>query len=92
MPPQDAHALGPELTEDPAAREQARLLQCWRRSEQRVLRTWHAWQAAAAGDKPERYSAYLRALADEERAAAAVELAMRMPASRAGDMVQPARP
>jgi hypothetical protein len=53
---------------DPADREHARLLQCWRRSEQRVLRTWHAWQAAAARDKPERYRAYLRALADEERA------------------------
>jgi hypothetical protein len=64
--------------EDPADRERARLLQCWRRSEQRVLRTWHAWQAAAAPDKPERYGAYLRALADEERAAASVELAARM--------------
>jgi hypothetical protein len=69
----DAH----ELAQDPAEREHIRVLQCWRRSEQRVLRTWHAWQAAGAGDKPERYRAYLRALADEERAAASVEMATR---------------
>ncbi|MFL5860010.1 MAG: hypothetical protein ACJ780_04415 [Solirubrobacteraceae bacterium] len=67
---------------DPAEREHARLLQCWRGSEQRVLRTWHAWLAAGARDKPERYGAYLRALADEERAAAAVEVAARMLASQ----------
>ncbi len=57
-----------------------------------MLRTWHAWQAAAAGDKPERYRAYLRALADEERAAASVEMATR---GLAGDgrsgMAEPAR-
>ncbi|MGZ4167020.1 MAG: hypothetical protein ACXVUX_13255 [Solirubrobacteraceae bacterium] len=67
-----------ELPQDPAERERARLLQCWRGSEQRVLRTWHAWQAAPARDKPERYRAYLTALADEERAARSVELATRM--------------
>jgi hypothetical protein len=67
--------------DDLVEREHVRLLQCWRRSEQRVLRTWHAWQAAAASDKPERYGAYLRALADEERAAASVELATRMRAA-----------
>ena len=68
--------------EDVADRERALLLQCWRRSEQRVLRTWHAWQAAAARDKPERYRAYLTALADEERAAASIELATRTRAGR----------
>lgn len=68
----------PKPPEDPAESERARLLQCWRGSEQRVLRTWHAWQAAAARDKPERYRAYLSALADEERAARSVELASRM--------------
>jgi len=78
---------------DPADREHARLLQCWRRSEQRVLRTWHAWQAAAARDKPERYRAYLRALADEERAAALVELATRPRAGHDGGngLAEPAR-
>jgi hypothetical protein len=78
---------------DAADRERALLLQCWRRSEQRVLRTWHAWQAAAARDKPERYRAYLRALADEERAAASVELATRPRAGHDGGngVAEPAR-
>ncbi len=68
------------------------MLQCWRLSEQRVLRTWHGWQAAAARDKPERYRAYLRALADEERAAASVEMATRVLAESAGTgMPEPAR-
>ena len=91
-PPQDPPAREPESPELAAAREQALLLQCWRRSEQRVLRTWHAWQAAAARDKPECYRAYLRALADEERAAASVELATRSRASRdsGNGMAQPA--
>ena len=87
-PPQD-HAEPPQ---DHAERERTRVLQCWRRSEQRVLRTWHAWQAAAAWDKPERYRAYLRALADEERAAASVEMATRVLADDAGPgMAEPAR-
>jgi hypothetical protein len=89
---EDAHESEDEPTEDPAERERTRVLQCWRRSEQRVLRTWHAWQAAAARDKPERYRAYLGALADEERAAASVETATRMLADDAGTGVaEPAR-
>jgi hypothetical protein len=89
---EDAHESVHPPPQDPAEREHTRLLQCWRRSEQRVLRTWHAWQAAAAGDKPERYRAYLRALADEERAAASVEMATRVLAEDAGTgMAEPAR-
>jgi hypothetical protein len=103
---EDAHESAPEPPRDPAEpprdpaeppqdhaeRERTRVLQCWRRSEQRVLRTWHAWQAAAARDKPERYRAYLRALADEERAAASVEMATRVLADDAGPgMAEPAR-
>lgn len=91
-PSVDAPACPAEAPEDSAERERARLLQGWRSSEQRVLRTWHAWQAAAARDKPERYRAYLTALSDEERAAASVELATRTLSSRdAGDdLAQPA--
>jgi hypothetical protein len=82
---------GHEPQPDPAERERARLLQCWRRSEQRVLRTWHAWQAAAARDKPERYRAYLQALADEERAAASIQMATRTGAEGPGaGVAQPA--
>ena len=90
----EAPAREPEPeSEDGADREHALLLQCWRRSEQRVLRSWHAWQAAARNDRPERYRAYLRALADEERAAASSEMATRMRAAQdAGNGVaQPAR-
>jgi hypothetical protein len=88
----DAPAREPE-PEDGADREHALLLQCWRRSEQRVLRSWHAWQAAATRDKPERYREYLRALADEERAAASIEVATCLRAAQdAGNGVaQPAR-
>lgn len=87
----DAPLREPE-PQDPSDPEHALLLQCWRRSEQRVLRTWHAWQAAAARDKPERYRAYLKALADEERAAASVELATRTrgPEDAGQGVVQPA--
>ena len=95
---EDVHESAPEPqdhaepAQDHAERERTRVLQCWRRSEQRVLRTWHAWQAAAARDKPERYRAYLRALADEERAAASVEMATRVLADDAGPgMAEPAR-
>ena len=93
-PATDAPAREPEPDpEDGADREHALLLQCWRRSEQRVLRSWHAWQAAATDDKPERYREYLRALADEERAAASIELATGLRAAQnAGNGgAQPAR-
>jgi hypothetical protein len=83
---------GHEPPPDPAERERTHLLQCWRHSEQRVLRTWHAWQAAGARDKPERYRAYLQALADEERAAASIQMATRAGAEGPGaGVAQPAR-
>jgi hypothetical protein len=89
---EDAHESSYEPPQDSAERERTRVLQCWRRSEQRVLRTWHAWQAAAARDKPERYRAYLGALADEERAAASVEMATReLPGDAGTGMAEPAR-
>jgi hypothetical protein len=88
----DEHGCGHEPPPDRTEHERTRLLQCWRRSEQRVLRTWHAWQAAAARDKPERYSAYLQALADEERAAASVQMAAEVGAEDAdAGLVHPAR-
>jgi hypothetical protein len=89
---EDEHGCGHDPLPDPAERERTRLLQCWRGSEQRVRRTWHAWQAAAVRDKPERYRAYLQALADEERAAASVQMATRMGAENAeAGLAQPAR-
>ena len=41
------------------------------------MRTWQAWLAAAGEDQTEAYRAYLVALADEERAATAVQSASR---------------
>ena len=69
--------VGTDLPETGVERERRRLLQTWRRSEQRVMRTWQAWLAAAAVDQAERHRAYLRALAEEERAAIAVQSACR---------------
>jgi hypothetical protein len=88
---EDAREGGHGPPQDPAERERARVLQCWRRSEQRVLRTWHAWQAAAARDKPERYRAYLQALADEERAAASIEMTIALADGTDPGIAEPAR-
>lgn len=75
---------GHDVPETGTEREQRRLLQTWRRSEQRVMRTWQAWLAATAEDQSERYGAYLGALAEEERAALAVQYGCRSmpPAAR----------
>jgi len=88
---QGDHEASHEPVQDPAERERARVLQCWRRSEQRVLRTWHAWQAAAARDKPERYRAYQQALADEERAAASMASAIALAEGTDPGIAEPAR-
>jgi hypothetical protein len=52
---------------------QTQQLQDWRRSAQRVTRAWNAWLAAESRDRAIRYSVFVAALADEERAAAEVE-------------------
>ena len=88
---QDAHGGGQEPPQDPAQRERTRLLHSWRRSEQRVLRTWNAWQAAAASDRSGRYRDYLQALADEERAAEAVRMAAREDTGAGAGLAQPTR-
>jgi hypothetical protein len=53
--------------------QQTQKLQDWRRSAQRVTRAWNAWLAAESRDRAIRYSVFVAALADEERAAAEVE-------------------
>ncbi len=47
------------------------------------MRTWQAWLAATAEDQSERYRAYLGALAEEERAALAVQCGCRSMATAA---------
>ena len=45
----------------------------WRRCAQKVTRAWNEWLAADRGVRAERWLCYLSALAEEERAAAALE-------------------
>lgn len=54
------------------------LLERWRISEQRVWRSWRAWLAADAPQSATRYRLLLMAMAEEEKAAAAFELLVRM--------------
>ncbi len=72
---------------DAGERECRVLLERWRRSEQRVWHSWKAWLAADARDSSTCYRVLLLALAEEEKAAAAFELLVRMvaanPAARA---------
>ena len=61
-----------EATDETAAQEAQRLGE-WRRSAQRVTRTWNAWLAAESRDRGAWYGAFIAALADEERAAAELQ-------------------
>ena len=62
---------------DPASRGvaegQPEQWQTWRRAAQRVSRAWNEWLAADGRDRLELYRRYVGALAEEERAAAALE-------------------
>ena len=62
---------------DSAANEveerQSRLWRAWRRSAQKVTRTWNEWLAADSRDDAEFYRRYTSALDHEERAAAEIE-------------------
>jgi hypothetical protein len=49
-------------------------LEEWRRSAQRVTRAWNSWLAADRHERRARYQAFVSALAEEEQAAASIEL------------------
>jgi hypothetical protein len=70
-------AGGASHPSDPAANEagerQSRQWQTWRRSAQKVTRAWNEWLAGGSRECPELYRRYISALAEEERAAAAIE-------------------
>ena len=70
-------SAGGSRPSDPASREagkrQPRHWQTWRRSAQKVTRTWNEWLAAEGRERAELYRRYVSALAEEERAAAQVE-------------------
>ena len=55
---------------------QSRQWHAWRRSAQKVTRTWNSWLAADAGERDELYRRYVSALGEEERAAAELEHAV----------------
>ena len=50
----------------------SRQWQAWRRSAQKVTRAWNEWLAGGRRERAELYRRYVSALADEERAAAAI--------------------
>jgi hypothetical protein len=66
-----ARQLTSETTDKAPQREH---LEEWRRAAMRVTRAWNSWLAADRHDRPVRYQAFVSALAEEERAAARVEL------------------
>ena len=53
--------------------QQAKQLEHWRSSAQRVTREWNAWLAAEGHERRGRYHTFVSALADEERAAAEIQ-------------------
>ncbi len=66
------------VASDAVEREYRVMLERWRLSEQRVWSSWKAWVAADAHESGPCYRHLIRALAEEEKAAAAFELLARM--------------
>jgi hypothetical protein len=73
---------GASQPSDPVGNEpvdqQSRQWQAWRLSAQKVTRTWNEWLAADARQRAASYGCYISALAEEERAAAEIELIVRL--------------
>jgi hypothetical protein len=66
-------ALHPsEVPGNEAGELRSRQWQTWRRSAQKVTRTWNEWLAGEGRERAELYRRYVSALADEQRAAAAI--------------------
>ena len=59
---------------------QCRQWQAWRRSAQKVTRTWNEWLAADGRHRAASYIRHISALAEEERAAAEIELIVKLSA------------
>lgn len=62
-----------EAAPDEAAELRAHQVEEWRQSAQLVTRAWQDWLAANRAEQRARYTAFVAALANEERAAAEVE-------------------
>ena len=75
---------------DPPARRIPDPFEDWRRCEKKVTRAWKAWQALGTRDEDgSRFHALMNALADEERAAAAVQRALLNSSSWGGGARRP---
>jgi hypothetical protein len=63
-----------------AVQQQSREWQAWRLSAQKVTRTWNEWLAADGRQRAASYTRHLSALTEEERAAAEIELMLKLDA------------
>jgi hypothetical protein len=61
-----------------AVEQQSREWNAWRRSAQKVTRTWNEWLAADGRERNASYTRHISALAEEERAAAEIELSVKL--------------
>jgi hypothetical protein len=59
---------------------ESRQWQAWRQSAQKVTRTWNEWLAADRGERAASYTRHISALTEEERAAAEIELIVKLDA------------
>jgi hypothetical protein len=66
-----SHPSGPSGSE--AGNRQSPQWRTWRCSVQNVTRAWNEWLAGGSRERPELFRRYISALAEEERAAAAIE-------------------
>ena len=63
-----------------AVEQQSREWQAWRQSAQKVTRTWNEWLAAEGRQRAACYMRHISALTEEERAAAEIELIVKLDA------------
>jgi len=61
-----------------AVGQQSREWNAWRRSAQQVTRTWNEWLAADGRERDASYTRHISALTEEERAAAEIELSVKL--------------
>jgi hypothetical protein len=70
---QPADPVGTDVVE-----QEPRQWQAWRQSAQTVTRTWNEWLAADRRERAASYTRHISALTEEERAAAEIELIVKL--------------
>jgi hypothetical protein len=63
---------------DEAVEQQSRQWNAWRRSAEKVTRTWNEWLAADGRERDASYTRHISPLAEAERAAAEIELLLKL--------------